>query len=311
VRELFEREPAAAFGPRKFKRVRQAMIESGRLNRKTINTRCFIIRDAFRFGVEEEWLPPDIAHGLGAVKTIGAGQYGARAGSERSAVDWRDVEPVLEYLPRPVRALVLLLWHTGARPSEILGLRPADIDRSNPDVWAIRLARHKNSHRGKARTIYLGPQAQRILAPFLLDRAATRACFRPVEAVREMRERRAAERQSPRWPAHVERYKREKAVRERQKFGETYSASALRIAVSRAIARENKEREKLRKAGENVPLVEPWAPYALRNAAATRFHREHGGDAARVTLGHASLGTTAGYVERDEALAAEVAKKSG
>ena len=37
-----------------------------------------------------------------------------------------------------------------------------------PDVWLIRLAKHKTAYRGKDRIIYVGPLAQTILSKYLL-----------------------------------------------------------------------------------------------------------------------------------------------
>jgi hypothetical protein len=41
----------------------------------------------------------------------------------------------------------------------------------------FRPARHKTQHRGRPRIICLGPEAQRILAPYLEDCAADAYCF--------------------------------------------------------------------------------------------------------------------------------------
>ena len=41
-----------------------------------------------------------------------------------------------------LRAVVELMWHTGARPGEALRIRMVDIDRSGP-VWTYKPASHK------------------------------------------------------------------------------------------------------------------------------------------------------------------------
>jgi integrase len=53
------------------------------------------------------------------------------------------------------------------RPGELVIMRPDDIDRNN-DVWTYIPEHHKTEHRGKTRIIYIGPQAQVILAPWLV-----------------------------------------------------------------------------------------------------------------------------------------------
>ena len=109
------------------------MLNSGRLNRETINSRVRICVSAFAFGVSEELLAGDMAHALAAVKPLGWGESGARERRERPPVPWEHVDATLEFMASPVRALVLLMWLTGARPSELLELRPCDVDRSDDE----------------------------------------------------------------------------------------------------------------------------------------------------------------------------------
>jgi len=53
---------------------------------------------------------------------------------------------------------------TGARPGEVCQIRPIDVDRSG-EVWTYRPESHKTEHHGRQRIIYVGPQAQEVLAP--------------------------------------------------------------------------------------------------------------------------------------------------
>ena len=46
-------------------------------------------------------------------------------------------------------------------------MRPCDIDHSDK-VWVYQPQEHKTAHHGLQRRIYLGPKAQKVLAPFLL-----------------------------------------------------------------------------------------------------------------------------------------------
>src|SRR6185312_11128338 len=72
------------------------------------------------------------------------------------------------FMAPAVAALVRLQIHSAARAGELVRLRAADIDRSDPDVWLFAPAGHKGSWRGKARTIYFGAKCRAVLAPFLL-----------------------------------------------------------------------------------------------------------------------------------------------
>ena len=69
-------------------------------------------------------------------------------------------------------------------------MRPCDIDRTG-QTWLYRPESHKTEHHGMNRVIYLGPQAQLILQPFLFrDPAAY--LFSPREAIAALRARQRA-----------------------------------------------------------------------------------------------------------------------
>jgi hypothetical protein len=46
-------------------------------------------------------------------------------------------------------------------------MRAEEVDRGG-DVWVFTPKHHKTEHHGKDRTIYIGPKAQAILAPYLV-----------------------------------------------------------------------------------------------------------------------------------------------
>lgn len=54
------------------------------------------------------------------------------------------LDGVPSHLSRPVDVVVELQLLTGARPGELVGLRPADRDRPHAGVWACRPATHKD-----------------------------------------------------------------------------------------------------------------------------------------------------------------------
>ena len=66
LRQLYGSTPAAEFGPKKLKAVRQKMIENG-LCRRVINNRVGRIKRMFKWAVADELVPPGIYHGLQAV----------------------------------------------------------------------------------------------------------------------------------------------------------------------------------------------------------------------------------------------------
>ena len=312
LRDQYGGEPVAAFSPLRLQAVRQAMISGGRLCRREINDRVRVILvtgtgRAF-WAVAQERAPASLAHALAAVEPIRAGEYGTREGRRVGPVDERTVWATLPYLSRPAAALVELLWWTGARPSELLGLCPRDLDRSGV-VWEVRLPQHKTARHGKRRAIYFGEHAQAVLQRFLNrvpPPAETKPMFSPAEAVAELRKRRRSARTTPLYRSHVDRYERQRKADPERQAGDRYTASALRIAVARAVRACNRDRVDLGE--EPIPA---WTPYQLRHAAATRLRREHGLEVVRCVLGHSSAEKSEVYAEADLLKARQAMESAG
>ncbi len=88
--------------------------------------------------------------------------------------------PTLPHLSLVVANMVRLQQLTGMRPNEVCIVRPCDVDRST-EVWSYRPTSHKTEHHGRDRVIFIGPQGQAILRPYLL-RAGEAHCFSPLES---------------------------------------------------------------------------------------------------------------------------------
>ena len=170
-------------------------------------------------------------------------------------------------------------------------MRPGDIDRSS-DVWTYTPERHKTEEFGKQRIVYIGPQAQEILRPFLL-RKTTAYCFSPIEAEAERNEQRRAARSSPMTPSQTRRKPKKKPQRAKRN---RYDVAAYRRAITYGI----------KKAG-----VPHWHPNQLRHSRATRVRREHGLDVAQIILGHKLCDVTQVYAEVDRVRAIEIVEKCG
>jgi hypothetical protein len=82
LRKLFGSTPAADFGPKRLKLVRQHMIEVMDLSRGVINQRINRIKRAFRWAVEEELVPSSVLHGLRAVGGLRFGRTNAEKPSQ-------------------------------------------------------------------------------------------------------------------------------------------------------------------------------------------------------------------------------------
>jgi hypothetical protein len=79
LKQLYGTTPARDFGPVALKAVRQSMVDSG-LCRRTVNQRVARLARVFRFGVENELLPPAVHHALKAVPGLPIGGQGGPGG---------------------------------------------------------------------------------------------------------------------------------------------------------------------------------------------------------------------------------------
>lgn len=284
---------AEEFGPLALRGLRDKMVESGRWSRGGVNRNVQSVRRMFKWAVSRELLPVAVFSALATVEGLHRGRTTAREGRRVLPVAWADVDAVLPYVSRQVRAMIELQRHTGARPGEIAILRPCDLDRTG-DVWIYTPAQHKTAHHGHERFIYLGPKAQAVLAPFLLSRAQDDYCFSPAEAEEERLEARHAARVTP--EGHGNEPGTNRVPRPQKAPGDRYDVHAYRRCIARAC----------RKAG-----VPAWHPHQLRHTRATEVRAAFGLEAAQAVLGHADLRVTQVYAERDSEAARRVAAQLG
>ncbi len=162
------------------------------------------------------------------------------------------------------------------------------IDRSS-DVWEIHLVKHKNAWRGKQRVLFVGEEGQAILEPFL-TRFPDEYCFKPLEALRSRKER-----TTPMNQGNRAGYGGNRTLKTSRRVRPCYSTATYGRAIRRACEANG---------------IEPWAPNQVRKAYATSVRREHGIEAASVSLGHANLNTTEIYAEATFDKAREVARRS-
>jgi integrase len=159
--------PVDAFRPQDLVTYRDLLIEAG-LARSQINKQVQVIRRIFKHGVFEGFVPAGILEALRTVRPLQKGRTKARETEPVRPVDEEAVFAVLPYLSQTVAAMVLLQWHTGMRPGEVVQMRGQDLDRSGP-VWLYRPRRHKTQHYGHERVVRLGKNAQETLKPLLTD----------------------------------------------------------------------------------------------------------------------------------------------
>jgi len=314
------------FGPRALKAVRQKMVESGWC-RSHINKQISRIKSIFRWSAEEEMVSGSVYHALRAVRGLQKGRTEAPESEPVRPVPDADIEAIHPYVSRQVWALIQLQLFTGARPGELIRLRPTDIE-TRGEVWTVNLDEHKTAHHGHTRRIYFGPEAQKTIGEFMADRPLNAYLFSPQEAEMESRARRHKRRNTP--MSCGNRPGSNRRSKPRRRPGHCYTVDSYRRAIQRGcdqafppphdIARRKGETERGwldRLTDDQKNQLKQWRkdhrwhPHQLRHNAATRIRRERGIDAARAILGHRCLTITDVYAEIDQAVAIEAASRLG
>ena len=111
------------------------------------------VKAAFRWGWKQGYLAAD------PLEHLKRPPFGRR----RAVVTEAQARDILESLPRwdPFRAVILALWHTGARTAEIRAVTAAEF---KPELSAWVIACHKTDGQGEDRVIYLTPEVMALSA---------------------------------------------------------------------------------------------------------------------------------------------------
>jgi integrase len=314
LRQLYGKAPAASFGPVALQAVRQRMIDKGTLCRLTINEHVSKVKRMFAWGVANEKIPSSVFHGLQAVKGLQAGRSEARDHPPVRPVPQAFIDATLPYCSPHVQAMIRVQLASGMRPGETCLMRPIDLDTSGR-IWVYvpgsdqgQHGAHKTSYLGKAREIYLGPQAQAIIKPMLpLDTMAY--IFSPQESERARHAEQRRQRKTPMTPSQAKRRPKSRPKRSPRDHYDTHSyRRAIKRAAQLADLQAHRDRPKVPAAEIIVP---EWNPNQLRHNAGTAIRKQYGVELARIILGHASAFTTEIYAEADRQQAMEVVGRVG
>lgn len=292
LKDLYGLTMATSFGPRALKALRERFIKKGYC-RKHVNQQVSRVKQVFRWAVSEELVPATIIHALNAVPGLKRGRSDAPESVPVRPVPPQDISKIEPHVSRQVWALVQLQLLTGARPGELLIMRPVDLDTSGT-IWIFRPITHKTAYRDRPRQVYLGPKAKKIVRPFLQDRPVSAYMFSPKDAEAERREALHEARRTPQSCGN--RPGTNRKLKPKRQPGERYTTISYRRAVERACT------------AAGVPV---WTPGQLRHNAATRVRREFGLEAAQLLLGHAKADVTQLYAEISEAKALKIASQIG
>ena len=335
---LYETLPAAEFGPTKLKNVRQHLVSQGK-TRSYVNKLTTCLKTALKWGVSEELLPAAAHQALLSVGQLKKGRTEAPETDGVKPVDEAIVNQTLPHLSGVVADMIRVQLLTGMRPGEIIQLRPRDLDRRPAGAWEYRPESHKTEHHDKERCVFIGPQAQEILRPYLEGgaggdfirlRDAEAYCFSPAESRAQYYAARSAQRKSRITPSQQSR--KPKAKPKRAPSGR-YTTSSYRRAIERACEAAFEMPAWLKKPprdADGKPLPESpadrlersrlaaewrqahcWSPNHLRHTKGTQIREQFGLESAQVVLGHANAKVTEIYAEKNRKKAAEVMQRIG
>jgi integrase len=246
------------------------------------------------------------------------------------SAEW--VDATVPRVSRQVAGLIRLQWATGMRPGEAVIMRGCDLDTSGK-VWLYTPERHKTEHHGHQRAIFLGPQAQEIIKPFLKTDVSA-YLFSPADAERERRDAQHAARKTPLSCGNKPGTNSSRKPKKRP--AERYTVDSYRRAITYGcdqafpqpleLARQrvkgkgmrwetvNEWRNRLGKKWVEARTwitEHRWHPHQLRHSAATRLRKQYGLEAARVVLGHRSSAVAEVYAEIDQTKAQQIMAEVG
>ena len=279
-----------AFTPKCLKNVREMMIKSKRLCRRTLNFYVGRIVAIFAWGVEEELVKETTYRALKLVKPLEKGHPGTRDNAPREDVPLDVVVRLLPFLVPVLQAMVQIQGLHGMRSSEVCNMRVGEIDCSQVQTtgfWYYTPASHKTQKKTGKKTVFpLGKYEQQLLLPYLEGKEDGAAVFSPAQAVRERATEQRANRKSKLTPSAAKRDVT-RAAKSKQ-YSEMYTSDGYRKAIQFGIAKANK----VLPDDEKIPKFHP---YQLRHAAITKTSFENGKDAAQALAGHTSSKMTETY----------------
>jgi integrase len=306
-KELYGKTAVLDFGPQQFKAVRGTLAKENDRSRQYVNRLGQRIGQVLRWAVSEGKIPAAIADAVGMVQGLRKGKTDLRETEDVEPVPQAMVDATLPHLSFVVADMVRLQLACGARPGEICQLCPGMVKKVD-DHWEVELSEHKNSWRGKSRTIYLTAEAYGILEKYL-DRPDDHYCFCPREAVRQKLFERFQRRVTPMNQGNKPGSKKKRNPNWRP--GDCYSTDSYRRAIHRAcelaypVPKSMKSKEEI----AAWRSEHQWSPNQLRHAFGTEVRKKIGIEAAASLLGHSDISVTMNYAKLTRETAIEALRR--
>lgn len=208
VAAVVDELPAVAFDVAALERVRDALIagswlstearthpKAGGWSRNHTNAAMRRVRTVWRWAEYKGLVRPGAWSHLRTLPALARTDRHVRQTKPREGVEWGDVAAVLPCLPAAVAAMAEVQWWTGMRPCEVCRMRAGDVEwsgagagripeesRKNPGTVVYWLQAGKNlwrAGREGAEAVILGPEAQRVIRPWL-DAARSKGGDAPI-----------------------------------------------------------------------------------------------------------------------------------
>lgn len=159
--ELYADKPAVEFSPVDLKNVRRYLIAKGQC-RKTVNVRGKQIVFIYKQAVSECLIDQSVWRALQAVEPIAKGREGSFDYGEVETVPNSVFKRTLEHC-KPIQNVALRVQRlTGMRSSELLAMRPQDVDMTGRN-WFYTCKKHKTVEYVGARLIAIPEAAAELL----------------------------------------------------------------------------------------------------------------------------------------------------
>lgn len=267
------------------------------LSINTVNGRLRIVKQMFAWARLYGLVQKATAYDVSLVPSLRAGRSKAKPLKKVDPVPDDILDKTLAVATPTIAAMIQTQLLTGMRSGEMVSMRVCDLKRDG-DLLIYRPISHKTEHHDKDRVIVLGPQAQKIIKPFIDRRSKlSEFVFLPAEAHRERLEQIGF--------AKVTAYQMSRSTFKpgRSYKTETYYGQVYRTC-DRAFDADGTRRAKR-------DYAHRWHPHQLRHNAATRLRAMFGIEAANDALGHSSFNMTALYAEKSLNRQKEIAAKAG
>ena len=287
--EMFGKCDAEAFRIPQFRQLIDCMIGKG-WSLRTINVGISAVKLFFRHALECGLVTGEQFHQLNSgVDPVRSSDRRVKPSRKVLPVPVDVVRRTLPFLTPMVKDIVIVHFGGAMRAAEVCRMRFDELGWTAKKAIHYQPVEHKNASRGKDRPIFLGPEAQKILATYGVTPEVIKSGEFPREYVFDPRdaERRKSDLQKARKTGTLPYFDSTRYIRE------------VRHGVNRAIAEGA------------ITEAERWTSHQLRHRAVTDTRRELGLDAAQLTAGHSDAKTTQRYAAPDMSKAEQAAMERG